>query len=149
MSENVAIEASETRSVTAALALILALACGFIAANLYYAQPLTGLIGAALGLGPAQIGLLVTMTQIGYGLGLILFVPLGDLIENRTLAVGGVAFAMAALVVMALAQSAGVFLSATRSPVSPARPCKSCCRSQHISPLTPIAAASSAASPAD
>ena len=84
MSENVAIEAGQTRSVTAALALILALACGFIAANLYYAQPLTGLIGAALGLGPAQIGLLVTMTQIGYGLGLILFVPLGDLVENRT-----------------------------------------------------------------
>ncbi len=113
MSENVAIEAGQTRSVTGALALILALACGFIAANLYYAQPLTGLIGAALGLGPAQIGLLVTMTQIGYGLGLILFVPLGDLVENRSLAVGGVAVAMAALVVMALAQSASVFLTAT------------------------------------
>jgi MFS family permease len=113
MSENVVIQSSEARAVTPALALVLALACGFIAANLYYAQPLTGLIGAALGLGPAQIGLLVTMTQIGYGLGLILFVPLGDLVENRSLAVGGVIVAMAALAVMALAQSASVFLAAT------------------------------------
>lgn len=45
MSENVVVQASQPRSVTAALALILALACGFIAANLYYAQPLTALIG--------------------------------------------------------------------------------------------------------
>ena len=141
MSENIAIEASQPRSVTAALALVLALACGFIAANLYYAQPLTGLIGAALGLGPAQIGLLVTMTQIGYGLGLILSVPLGDLVENRSLAVGGVVVAMAALVVMALAQSASMFLTARWLPASPVPRCKSCCRSRRTSPPTPTAAA--------
>ena len=70
---------------------MLALACGLIVANLYYAQPLTGLIGTRLRLRAGQTGLLVTMTQLGYGLGLLVFVPLGDLIENRKLAVASVA----------------------------------------------------------
>ncbi|WP_288410542.1 MFS transporter [uncultured Herbaspirillum sp.] len=64
---------------------LLAVACGLIAANIYYAQPLAGPIGAALGLSPQATGLIVTLTQIGYGLGLLLIVPLGDLIENRKL----------------------------------------------------------------
>src|ERR1700753_4157002 len=65
--------------------LLMAVACGMIAANLYYAQPLIGLISADLGMTPAAAGLIVTMTQIGYGAGLLLLVPLGDLIENRKL----------------------------------------------------------------
>jgi predicted MFS family arabinose efflux permease len=64
---------------------LLATACGVIAANIYYAQPLVGPISAALGLSPGAAGLIVTMTQIGYGLGLLLLVPLGDLFENRKL----------------------------------------------------------------
>ena len=67
------------------LTLLLAIACGLTAANLYYAQPLAGPISAALGLSSKATGLIVTMTQIGYGLGLLLIVPLGDLIENRRL----------------------------------------------------------------
>jgi len=65
------------------LTFLLAIACGLTAANLYYAQPLAGPISAALGLSSKATGLIVTMTQIGYGLGLLLIVPLGDLIENR------------------------------------------------------------------
>jgi MFS family permease len=68
------------------LTLLLAVACGLTAANLYYAQPLAGPISAALGLSSKATGLIATMTQIGYGLGLLLIVPLGDLIENRRLA---------------------------------------------------------------
>jgi predicted MFS family arabinose efflux permease len=49
------------------------------------AQPLAGLISAALGLSPAATGLIVTLTQLGYGLGLLFIVPLGDLVENRLL----------------------------------------------------------------
>ena len=67
------------------LVLLVATACGLAAANLYYAQPLAGLIGASLGLSPAATGLIVTLTQIGYGLGLLFIVPLGDLVENRLL----------------------------------------------------------------
>ena len=100
-------------SVTPALTFLLALACALIVANLYYAQPLTGLIGPALGLAPGETGLLVTVTQLGYGLGLLAFVPLGDLIDNHRLAVASLLIAAVALVVIAYAPAAGVFLAAT------------------------------------
>ncbi|OJF93645.1 MFS transporter [Pararhizobium antarcticum] len=67
------------------MTLLLATACGLIAANLYYAQPLIGPISLSLGLSPGAAGLIVTLTQIGYGLGLLFIVPLGDLFENRRL----------------------------------------------------------------
>ncbi|OLP59064.1 MFS transporter [Xaviernesmea oryzae] len=76
--------AQEAR-ISTGLTLILAAACGLIVANLYYAQPLVGPISQSLGLSPSASGLIVTLTQIGYGLGLLLIVPLGDLVENRRL----------------------------------------------------------------
>jgi predicted MFS family arabinose efflux permease len=90
---------------------LLGLSCGLIVANLYYAQPLAGQISAALGLPRAAAGLVVTMTQAGYGAGLILIVPLGDLIETRRLTqavLGGIVLALAGA---ALAPSALPFLA--------------------------------------
>ncbi|WP_313459214.1 MFS transporter [Achromobacter sp.] len=76
---------AEPSAISPWLTSLLAVACGLIAANIYYAQPLAGPIGSALGLSAKATGLIVTLTQIGYGLGLLLIVPLGDLIENRKL----------------------------------------------------------------
>jgi predicted MFS family arabinose efflux permease len=73
-------------SISAWTTFLLALSCGLIVANIYYAQPLIGPIAAELGLSPQAAGLIVTMGQIGYGVGLLLIVPLGDLVENRRLA---------------------------------------------------------------
>jgi predicted MFS family arabinose efflux permease len=67
------------------LILLLAVACGVTVANLYYSQPIAGPISAALGLKAEAAGLITTLTQIGYGLGLFLIVPMGDLVENRKL----------------------------------------------------------------
>ena len=78
-------DARPAQAVTLWMTLLLAFACGLIAANIYYAQPLAGPIGVALGLSPGATGLIVTLTQIGYGLGLLFVVPLGDLIETRRL----------------------------------------------------------------
>jgi len=64
---------------------LLGSACALIVANLYYVQPLTGLVSAALGMPRGSSGLLVTLPLIGYGVGLLFVVPLGDLIENRRL----------------------------------------------------------------
>ncbi|TJX00884.1 MFS transporter, partial [Neisseria gonorrhoeae] len=75
----------EPDSVSTWLTFLLALSCGLVVANIYYAQPLAGPIATELGLQPEHAGLLVTMTQLGYGAGLLLIVPLGDLIENRRL----------------------------------------------------------------
>src|ERR1700761_490332 len=76
---------------------LLALSCGLIVANIYYAQPLVGPIAAELGLSPKAAGLVMTMTQLGYGVGLFLIVPLGDLIENRRLIVSVLALGAIAL----------------------------------------------------
>jgi predicted MFS family arabinose efflux permease len=67
------------------LNLAFAIAVGVLAANLYYAQPLVAQISKALGLKPELAGLVVTLTQMGYGLGVLLIVPLGDIIENKKL----------------------------------------------------------------
>ena len=102
----------EATSMSPALTFLLATACGLIAANLYYAQPLAGIIGAELGLSAGATGLIVTLTQIGYGVGLLFVVPLGDLIENRRLVVSSVAMAVLSLLAAALAPHAAPFLIA-------------------------------------
>ena len=97
-------------SLSAWITLLLAFSCGLIVANIYYAQPLIGSISADLGLRPQLAGLLVTMSQIGYGAGLLLVVPLGDLIENRTLVVSTIVIGAVALGCAALATQPSTFL---------------------------------------
>ena len=94
---------------------LLAVACGLVAANIYYGQPLAGQISAALGFSPAATGLIVTLTQIGYGLGLLLIVPLGDLVENRKLMLALIAVATLSLLAAATAASPIPFLAASLS----------------------------------
>ena len=91
--------------------LTLAAACGLLVANIYYAQPLIAEIAQSLGLAAGAAGLIVTMSQIGYGVGLLFVVPLGDLIENRRLILISVALSAVALACAAFAPSAGVFLT--------------------------------------
>jgi len=91
---------------------LLATAAGLIVANLYYAQTLVGPISAATGLSPEAAGLIVTLTQIGYALGLLFIVPLGDLVENRRLVVGALVATAFALVAAAVSTSAWLFLAA-------------------------------------
>jgi predicted MFS family arabinose efflux permease len=101
------------QAVSARMTLLLAFACGLIAANLYYAQPLAGPIGVALGLSPGATGLIVTLTQIGYGIGLLFVVPLGDLLETRRLVLTLIGLAMLALLGAALATHPLPFFAAT------------------------------------
>jgi predicted MFS family arabinose efflux permease len=68
---------------TPALVATFAVGCGLAVGNIYYAQPLTRVIGREFHLNDAQSGSIVTLTQLGYASGLILLAPLGDLIENR------------------------------------------------------------------
>lgn len=67
------------------LVVLFAIACGASVANLYYAQPLLDLIADDLDVSPGAAGLLVTASQIGYALGLVTVVPLGDLIARHRL----------------------------------------------------------------
>jgi len=92
---------------------LLALSAGLIVANLYYAQTLVGPISAATGLSPEAAGLIVTLTQVGYALGLLFIVPLGDLVENRKLVFVALIATAVALAAAALSTSAWLFLAAS------------------------------------
>jgi predicted MFS family arabinose efflux permease len=91
---------------------LLATACGLIVANLYYAQPLAGPISASLGLSPEAAGLIVTMAQVGYVAGLLLIVPLGDLVETRKLVLYVIGLGALALFGAALSTRPSQFLFA-------------------------------------
>ncbi|WP_458144978.1 MFS transporter [Bradyrhizobium sp. UFLA05-109] len=87
---------------TPLLALMFAVAVGVIVTPLYAAQPLISAIAASFGLSPGAMGLTASMPMVGYAAGLLLLVPLTDLLEMRrpiltTLLVGTVALAAAAL----------------------------------------------------
>jgi predicted MFS family arabinose efflux permease len=106
-------ETAIPRTISPLMTFLFAATCGLVAANLYYAQPLAGPISADLGFTPAATGLIVTLTQIGYVLGLLLLVPLGDLLENRRLVVMLIAVSAIALVGGALSSTPSVFLLAS------------------------------------
>jgi len=106
-------ETSIPRALSPWLTFLFAAACGLVAANLYYGQPLAGPISANLGFTPAATGLIVTLTQIGYGLGLLLIVPLGDLLENRRLVLTLIIVSAAALIGAALSSTPTTFLIAS------------------------------------
>lgn len=98
---------------TPALTFVFAVACGLCVANIYYAQPLIGPISDALELHAGLAGLIMTLTQLGYGAGLLLLVPLADVVENRRLIVGALFGAVIGLVGIALSNSAATFLAAS------------------------------------
>jgi predicted MFS family arabinose efflux permease len=90
------------------LVILLAIATGASVANLYYAQPLLHAIAAGLHSSPSTAALLVTASQIGYAAGLLLIVPLGDLVDRRLLVVRMLGVCALALVIGALAPGLGV-----------------------------------------
>jgi predicted MFS family arabinose efflux permease len=101
------------QAISPLLTFLFAATCGLVAANLYYAQPLAGPISLELGMSPAAAGLIVTLTQIGYGLGLLFLVPLGDLLENRRLVLGLILAAGLALLGAGFSTTAGLFLASS------------------------------------
>src|SRR5438874_11348100 len=64
---------------------LLAFSTGCIVANIYYVQPLLADIAREFGLSIAQIGIVAMLAQVGTGLGMLFFVPLGDKYERRGL----------------------------------------------------------------
>ncbi len=92
---------------------LFSVACGLAVANLYYAQPLLGLLAQSFGVAASQTALVVTCTQLGYALGLLLVVPLGDRFENRRLIVVLMLACVFSLLAMALAPNLMCFGAAS------------------------------------
>jgi predicted MFS family arabinose efflux permease len=90
--------------------LLFAFCCGAIVANIYYAQPIIGLIAPDIHLSPDAASMIVSLTQAGYALGLFFLVPLGDLVENRKLTIVTVLISAASLATAACVTHPGSFL---------------------------------------
>ena len=90
---------------TAGLTLLFAVAGGAAVGNLYWAQPLLEAIAGDLHSSAATAGWLVTATQLGYAAGILLIVPLGDVLDRRRLVVVMMLASAAALVLCAIAPS--------------------------------------------
>jgi predicted MFS family arabinose efflux permease len=94
------------------MTMMFAVAGGLSVANVYYAQPLLGAMAGDFGISPASIGIVVTMTQIGYALGLIFITPLGDILDRRRLIAVQSLLLCVALAAAALAPTGGLFMAA-------------------------------------
>lgn len=97
-------------TLTRGLVLLFAFCCGAIVANIYYAQPIVELIAPDVGLSAHSASLIVSLTQVGYALGLLFLVPLADLLENRKLMIGTAIVATASLFAAGLSEHANGFL---------------------------------------
>jgi predicted MFS family arabinose efflux permease len=95
------------------ITVILATACGLAVANIYFAQPILDLLAGSFHTSQAAATAAVTVVQIGYATGLVLLLPMGDLLENRRLTSAMLVVTAVALVVAGTAQSLGVFLVAS------------------------------------
>jgi predicted MFS family arabinose efflux permease len=86
----------------------MAVTAGMAVANNYYAQPLLATIARHFDVSEGAAGLLITVSQIGYALGLLAVVPLGDLIERRRLLTSLLGLSVVALIAAALSPTLGV-----------------------------------------
>ncbi len=84
---------------------LMAFSTGAIVANIYYIQPLLSAIATTFHISVSRVGMVAMLTQFGTALGMLLFVPLGDTKERRTLIVWLLAAESACLVLMASARS--------------------------------------------
>lgn len=87
----------------ASLVWMMAIASGASVANLYYNQPLLAKIAQQFGVSAAEVGAIPMLTQVGYAIGVLLIVPLGDRLERRRLIVTMTGCAAIALLMAAMA----------------------------------------------
>jgi len=93
--------------ITPTLLAIMAVASGIAVANLYYIQPLLADIGRAFGASPSAMGVIVMLGQFGFAIGVLLFVPLGDISDRRRMILLMLAGAALSLMGVAIATSYG------------------------------------------
>lgn len=96
---------------TAGLKFLFAVACGLSVANVYYAQPLLDVLADDFAIAPAAIGGIITATQLGCALALVLLLPLGDRVDRRRLMLAQSLALCVALVAVGSATSTPLLLA--------------------------------------
>ncbi|MDW8846992.1 MFS transporter [Erwinia sp. MMLR14_017] len=104
---------SPQASLTPSLVLLMSVATGLSVACNYYVQPLLETVARTFHLSVNQAGFIVTTAQLGYAAGLLLLVPLGDMLERRGLIVGMSLLAAGGMVITALSPTLPIMLLGT------------------------------------
>lgn len=99
------------QGIPSSLIAILAIMAGVSVANLYYCQPLLNMIGEDLNLSSFHVNLMPVCTQVGYALGLLLIIPMGDLYNRRTTLRCCASVLLCSLVGIALSYHIGMLLA--------------------------------------
>lgn len=90
------------------MTLLFAIACGMVVANIYFAHPLLDSLSNEFKISHSTIGIVITITQVCYALGLLLFVPLGDLLNQKRLIIVQMLLSVFALIVIGIAPSSTI-----------------------------------------
>lgn len=96
-----------------ALVLLLATGAGLAVASIYYCQPMLAIVADELGASPGATGLVPTLAQLGYALGILLLTPLGDRFDRRRLILLKAGLLVLALGLSAVAPGLGALLAAS------------------------------------
>ncbi|AZO82937.1 MFS transporter [Stutzerimonas stutzeri] len=96
--------ADSSAGLSPSLTLLFSVTCALAVANVYFAQPLLDSMAQSLGVASSMIGVVVTATQVGYALGLLFIVPLGDLLNRKGLILTQVLLSAVALAGVGAAQ---------------------------------------------
>lgn len=105
-----ALDETARRTSSKSTVIVMATACGLSAANLIYAQPLLAVMGRSFAVSVNQVGLILMLGMLGYALGLILIVPLGEKYNQRSLIILMLCAVALALAVMAAAPTVALLI---------------------------------------
>ncbi len=92
---------------------LLGLACAVGVSSIYFNQPLLSEMAHSFGSTAASVGLVAVATQVGYALGMLCFVPLGDMLERRGLIMKMFCAVSVALLLTALAPTLPLLIGAS------------------------------------
>jgi len=104
---------SPQQGLNSALVALMSVATGLAVASNYYVQPLLDTIAHQFNLSVSLAGFIVTTAQLGYAFGLLLLVPLGDMLERRALIVSMSLLAAGGMMITALSSSLSMMLLGT------------------------------------
>lgn len=92
---------------------LMTIGSGLVIANIYYNQPLLGIIAEDFQVTEAKAGTISMLTQAGYAVGLVFIIPLGDMLRRKKLILIDFLLVILSLLLAALAPNEHVLMLAS------------------------------------